>query len=134
MLNQQEWTAALAVERKMYGALSEVLDLTRELSDAVGRQDQVSVRLFLQMRQEQINLLRECREALKKQCQRLPPQEGESLRLVLAGEAPDAPEGNALLLQVRRNRALLERVIELDQRVNQRLGGKKSFYTVRKRP
>ena len=68
MLSKQELDAALAAERAMYRALSEVQDITRELLDAVDRQDQVSVRLFLSMRQEQINQLRDQKELLKKQC------------------------------------------------------------------
>ena len=52
MLSKQELDAALAAERAMYRALSEVQDITRELLDAVDRQDQVSVRLFLSMRQD----------------------------------------------------------------------------------
>ena len=66
MLSKQELDAALAAERAMYRALSEVQDITRELLDAVDRQDQVSVRLFLSMRQEQINQLRDQKELLKK--------------------------------------------------------------------
>lgn len=65
MLSKQELDAALAAERAMYRALSEVQDITRELLDAVDRQDQVSVRLFLSMRQEQINQLRDQKELLK---------------------------------------------------------------------
>ena len=72
MLSKQELDAALAAERAMYRALSEVQDITRELLDAVDRQDQVSVRLFLSMRQEQINQLRDQKELLKKQCGGLP--------------------------------------------------------------
>ena len=41
MLSKQELDAALAAERAMYRALSEVQDITRELLDAVDRQDQV---------------------------------------------------------------------------------------------
>ena len=40
MLSKQELDAALAAERAMYRALSEVQDITRELLDAVDRQDQ----------------------------------------------------------------------------------------------
>ena len=77
MLSKQELDAALAAERAMYRALSEVQDITRELLDAVDRQDQVSVRLFLSMRQEQINQLRDQKELLKKQCGGLPKEEGD---------------------------------------------------------
>ena len=84
MLSKQELDAALAAERAMYRALSEVQDITRELLDAVDRQDQVSVRLFLSMRQEQINQLRDQKELLKKQCGGLPKEEGDLLRQILS--------------------------------------------------
>lgn len=86
MLSKQELDAALAAERAMYRALSEVQDITRELLDAVDRQDQVSVRLFLSMRQEQINQLRDQKELLKKQCGGLPKEEGDLLRQILSGK------------------------------------------------
>ena len=58
MLSKQELDAALAAERAMYRALSEVQDIPRELLDAVDRQDQVSVRLFLtRLRTDFINPL-----------------------------------------------------------------------------
>ena len=88
MLSKQELDAALAAERAMYRALSEVQDITRELLDAVDRQDQVSVRLFLSMRQEQINQLRDQKELLKKQCGGLPKEEGGS-----GGRGPVPPGG-----------------------------------------
>ena len=93
MLSKQELDAALAAERAMYRALSEVQDITRELLDAVDRQDQVSVRLFLSMRQEQINQLRDQKELLKKQCGGLPKEEGDLLRQILSGKGPVPPGG-----------------------------------------
>ena len=39
-----------------------------------------------------------------------------------------SPAGEALLRQIQRNRALLERVQRVDQSVSRRLGGKNSFY------
>lgn len=98
MLSKQELDAALAAERAMYRALSEVQDITRELLDAVDRQDQVSVRLFLSMRQEQINQLRDQKELLKKQCGGLPKEEGDLLRQILSGKKPAGVEGEALSL------------------------------------
>ena len=115
MLSKQELDAALAAERAMYRALSEVQDITRELLDAVDRQDQVSVRLFLSMRQEQINQLRDQKELLKKQCGGLPKEEGDLLRQILSGKKPAGVEGEALSLQVERNRALLERTLQADK-------------------
>ena len=102
MLSKQELDAALAAERAMYRALSEVQDITRELLDAVDRQDQVSVRLFLSMRQEQINQLRDQKELLKKQCGGLPKEEGDLLRQILSGKKPFHLEGQGLSLHSRR--------------------------------
>ena len=127
MLSKQELDAALAAERAMYRALSEVQDITRELLDAVDRQDQVSVRLFLSMRQEQINL-RDQKELLKKQCGGLPKEEGDLLRQILSGKKPAGVEGEALSLQVERNRALLERTLQADKALSRRLAGRESFY------
>ena len=128
MLSKQELDAALAAERAMYRALSEVQDITRELLDAVDRQDQVSVRLFLSMRQEQINQLRDQKELLKKQCGGLPKEEGALLRQILSGKKPAGVEGEALSLQVERNRALLERTLQADKALSRRLAGRESFY------
>ena len=128
MLSKQELDAALAAERAMYRALSEVQDITRELLDAVDRQDQVSVRLFLSMRQEQINQLRDQKELLKKQCGGLPTEEGDLLRQILSGKKPAGVEGEALSLQVERNRALLERTLQADKALSRRLAGRESFY------
>ena len=128
MLSKQELDAALAAERAMYRALSEVQDITRELLDAVDRQDQVSVRLFLSMRQEQINQLRDQKELLKKQCGGLPKEEGDLLRQILSGKKPAGVEGEALSLQVERNRALLERTLQADKALSRRLAGRASFY------
>ena len=128
MLSKQELDAALAAERAMYRALSEVQDITRELLDAVDRQDQVSVRLFLSMRQEQINQLRDQKELLKKQYGGLPKEEGDLLRQILSGKKPAGVEGEALSLQVERNRALLERTLQADKALSRRLAGRESFY------
>ena len=59
MLTEQQLTSVLATERRIYAALSEVLELTGELSASIQRGDSVSVQLFLQLRQEPINQLRE---------------------------------------------------------------------------
>lgn len=126
--------AALATERKRYTTLTEVMELTKELSDAFQRQDQVSVRLFLSMRQEPINQLREYRAIQRKRCAALPDEEGEVLWKVLTGQGSgDGSEQlQALEKLVGQNRNLLDRVQEADRQVSMKLGGKKSYYARRK--
>lgn len=122
--------AALSVERKMYAVLSEFLDTTSELSDALQRQDQISFQLYLNMRQESVNQLSEYRDALKKQCSELPSADGDLLRSILSGgEVPNDGSMKKLSEQVHKNRGLLDRAVQSDRVINQRLGGKKSFYS-----
>ena len=126
--------AALATERKRYTTLTEVMELTKELSDAFQRQDQVSVRLFLSMRQEPINQLREYRAIQRKRCAALPDEEGEVLWKVLTGQGSGDGSEQLQVLEklVGQNRNLLERVQEADRQVSMKLGGIKSYYARRK--
>lgn len=128
MLSKRDWDAAAALERKMYLELTEVQDLTAELSSALDRRDQVSAQMFLGMRQEQINRLQEWKELLRKQCAALPREDGERLRQVLSGQRKEEGDGRVLSALVNKNRALLDRVIQADRRLNRRLAGGRSFY------
>ena len=82
-MNEQSVMTALALERKRYTALTEVMELTEELSQAFQRQDQVSVQMFLRMRQEPVNQLREY-QALERKQQELMV----SFREAHGGDAP----------------------------------------------
>lgn len=129
MLSENAVMSAMAVERKMYGALSELQETTIELSDAFKRQDQVSFRLYLGLRQDSINQLVECRTLLKKQCMGLPASDKEHLEKILAGDAIVEQDLEKRLIDlVKKNRNTLERIIQQDRVINQRLGGKNSFY------
>jgi hypothetical protein len=124
MLSQQVLTAVVAVEKQIYLALTEVEELTGELAQAVERQDQVSVRMFLSLRQEEVDRLTEQKTLLRRQCARLPREDGDLLRRLLSGSEPSPPpEADALVRQVEKNRALLDRILRTDHRVTQRLSG-----------
>ena len=127
MLSAQMCAAALATTRRMHLQLSEALDLTKEMLDALGRRDQVSVRMFLNMRQEQVNQLREEQELLRRRCAAA-EEGGEELRQILNGGASAQMEAQELCRQVERNRALLDKLLQLDRLVNRRMGGEKSYY------
>ena len=129
MLSQEVLSAAAAVEKKMYLALCEVEELTMELAQAVDRRDQVSVRMFLSLRQEQVDHLQEQKALLNKQCAQLPDQDETLLRQLLnAKEPPSCTGAEELLRQVQRNRLLLERILRADRQASRRLGGASSFY------
>ena len=129
MLSSHTISAAAAVEKTMYLALSEVEELTAELTQAVERRDQVSVRMFLSLRQEQIDRLTAQKALLRRQCDQLPPQEASLLQALLTEkDPPPCPGTEELLRQVQRNRTLLERVLRADRQVSRKLGGNASFY------
>lgn len=122
--------AALATERKCYAALTEVMELTQDLSDAVQRQDQVTVQMFLSMRQEPINQLKEYRSLQRKRCASLPEEESAALWKVLTGKGGDGTDQlQELEKLVGQNQSLLERIQQADRQVSVSLGGKKSFYS-----
>lgn len=122
--------AALATERKCYAALTEVMELTQDLSDAVQRQDQVTVQMFLSMRQEPINQLKEYRSLQRKRCASLPEEESAALWKVLTGKGADGTgQLQELEKLVGQNQSLLERIQQADRQVSVSLGGKKSFYS-----
>lgn len=137
MLHDQNFEAALAIQRRMYTTLMEVSDLTDQLSQALSRQDQVSVRMFLSMRQEEINHLQAFQNTLLRLCTQLPPEDGALLRRLLSGGSgspPSSPNGKAVQQQAERNRAMLERICRADEAVSRRLGGANSFYAKQSRP
>lgn len=130
MLKDQDFAAAVAIQRKMYTSLNEVAELTDELSQAVNRQDQVSVRMFLSMRLEELERLTGYQAMLHRQCAQLLPEDARLLTQLnsgrFSGQAP--PGSEALLQQAKRNRTVLERVRRADEAVSSRLGGSSSFY------
>ena len=129
MLTEQQLTSVLATERRIYAALSEVLELTVELSTSIQRGDSVSVQLFLQLRQEPINQLREYQANLAQQCRVLPAEDRRELEGLLSGQAPAASSGTRPLQeQLQRNRALWTRVVQADRAASGRLCGTDSFY------
>lgn len=131
MLCDQDFTTATAIQRQMYTALNEVAELTDQLSQAVDRQDQVAVRMFLSMRLEEIQRLTGYQALLDRQCDQLAPEDRGVLTQMnsgrFGGEAP-SPSAQALLQQAQRNRTVLERVRRVDEAVSRRLGGNSSFY------
>ena len=130
MLSTQIISAAISLQRSMYISLTEVDELTVELSEALKRQDQVSVQMFLSMRQEPINHLQGLKAQTEKQCAQLPPSEGALLRDILNGRGtPSNPQEEELMRLAQKNLGLLSRIVRADRRISQRLGGTHSFYS-----
>ena len=73
--------------KRIYAALNEALDLTRQLAEAVDRDDQITVQMLVSMRQEPTDKLARAHQALDQQRQALPPAAQDRLSALLKGGA-----------------------------------------------
>lgn len=129
----EKWTQTLAellaLQRKALRKLNEALGITRELAEAVEREDQVSVRLLLSSRQMPLLELQELDAAMDlKRCELSGADEAAFDRLVTRRGAAEDPAEQELADQLARNRRILEQLTELDRRVSEKLCRERSIY------
>ena len=127
-MTKSDWMDLTVLERKRYNLLSEVMDLSKQLGEVMDRNDDVSVRLLLAMRQEPLLQLQELKRATDIKREGLSPEDRDRVSALNRGAAPQGEEETAYQNQAGSARRLLERVVELDERLNRRMGGKGSFY------
>lgn len=127
-MTQGDWLDLAVLERKKYNHLSEVMDLSQQMGEALDRNDQVSLRMLISLRQDPILQLEELQRAINIKRESLPDEDRERLSALLGGAAPQGEEETGYANQAGAARRLLERVVELDQRLNRRLAGDDSFY------
>lgn len=127
-MRQEDFAEILALEKRIYAKLNEVLGITRELAEAVDRQDRVCVQMLLADRQQPILELRDLDASARlKRCDLIGEDERQFDRL-FSGGAAQSGEERVLTDQLAANRRLLERAVELDRRVNRRICREKSCY------
>lgn len=108
--------------------LVEVSELTKELIQTVGRRDPVSVRMLVRMRNDPLRELQEMEESTRKRLGDLPPEDASRMADILRGAEAASEEEKPLCEQVGQYRRLLNAVLDLDEHLSVRLGGKHSFY------
>ena len=120
---------ALAQVKRIGGLLNEALDFSKQIAEAIDRNDQVAVEMLIAMRQEPITKLEEAKQALQEQGEDLKNAE-EALRLALLvnGGEPERPEEFPLAEQVAANGRRLKQVLELEQVLNRRITRDKTIY------
>lgn len=130
MITSQVLSRITAVEKEMYRTLTELEELTQELSQAVSRGDKVSIRMFLSMRRDPLNQMAQHQAAVRRQYAALPPEDARLLRVLLEDPSPPVCAGSEeLVRQAARNRTILERIVKTDRKISQHLAGGASFYT-----
>ena len=115
-------------EKRRYALLSELFDLTKQLAEAVDRNDEVTIQMLLSMREGPLAQMRQVEENLTRQRSSLSEEDGRRLEEMLSGAQAQRQEENALSGQVGTNRRLLGQLVELDKRVNQKVTREKSVY------
>ncbi|MBC5717989.1 hypothetical protein [Flintibacter faecis] len=115
-------------EKRRYALLSELFDLTKQLAEAVDRNDEVTIQMLLSMREGPLAQMRQVEKNLTRQRSSLSEEDGRRLAELLSGAQAQRQEENALSGQVGTNRRLLGQLVELDKRVNKKVTREKSVY------
>ena len=115
-------------KRQQTALLEEAADLTRQISDAVGRKDQLSLQMLLGMRETPLRRIVEISDGTEDYLLSLPEASAIRGNELLRGGASETPEEEGLCEDVARYHRLLSSVTETDRLVSTRLGGRKSFY------
>lgn len=107
--------------RRRYATLSEAYSLTVQLGDALDRGDRTSFGLLLAMRQEAILQLQSSEQVIKSLVSELPDEMEKKWRALVDGAAPESDEEQMITLQLSQNRELIDRLLSLNQRIEQGL-------------
>ena len=111
------------LERKKYNLLNDVMDLSQQLATAMDRNDQVSVRMLVAMRQDPLTQLEEVKHNLSRRLLEFSPDDQDLAHRLLQGEAGSSPREQAVADQSNVSPPLPARLTELDRRRNHRLTG-----------
>lgn len=125
-MEQTKLLEAQVQVRRIYNALGEVADLSKQIAEALDRNDPVAVEMLLAMREEPIRTAVFAREALQQQIAEL--EDGQRLRELLNGAAAETSAEAGLASQVAMNARLLTQVQEMDRALNGKITRDKSVY------
>lgn len=114
--------------KRIYGLLNEAMELSRQMAEAMDRDDQVAIQMLVSMREEPVRKLRQARQALEEQRDALEPETARRLSQLLNGEAAETEAEAPLAAQVGTNRRLLEQLLDLDRVLNRKLTREESIY------
>lgn len=127
-MEERDFEELLALEKAFYTKLIETEGLTRELLEAVERQDQMSIRMLLAMRRKPVTELQEIRGHRKLKRLDLSESDGGQFDRLVAGGVPQCAGEEPVARQTAVNRRLLERLLEEDRAISRRLCGNRSCY------
>jgi hypothetical protein len=120
---------ALVLSKRMNNLLHETMDLSQQLAQALDRGDQVTIQMLMSMRAEPVEKLKTTDRALRELRDAVAdPAERQHLTALLKGQEPEGEKERALASQAEANARQLQRVLDLDRRLNKQLAREKSVY------
>lgn len=130
-MKREQLMDVFVLTKRIGNLLNEVMDISRQLSEAVDRQDEVSIEMIVAMRSDPIDKLIIADRALREHIQALGDGEDSiRFRAMLNGDASVAQDEteNALVAQATANMRLHRRLLELDEILSKKIGREKSIY------
>lgn len=128
-MTRDAWLELTVLERKKYNYLIEIEDLTKQLAQSLDRNDQVSARMLVAMRQDPIRHLEEIDKGEKARLSAFSHEEQDRVRALWQGDPARDADETVFLDQAGKTRRLLAQVVELDRRVSLRMAGEHSYYS-----
>ena len=127
-MTKDDWLELTVLEKKKYNYLVELQDLTGQLAENLDRNDQVSVRMLVAMRQDPVRLLAEVDNSGKIRLAALSEEDRRRAGELLKEGQPRDDGERVFLEQAQKTRRLLEQVVAMDRRVSMKMAGENSFY------
>lgn len=114
------------------GHMNEILRLTKEIADALHRDDKISVQMLLGMRGDELEDIGSCDKNVSLLLEGAPQPMQDELSAVMKGQDLNFPEDEVLLGKVKAivqaMRNVWKKTMEIDRHMSCRLAGEDSFY------
>ena len=128
-MTRDAWLELTVLEKKKYNYLIEIEDLTKQMAQSLDRNDQVSTRMLVAMRQDPLRHLEEVDKGEKIRLSAFSQEERDRVRALRQGDPARDPDETVFQNQAGKTRRLLEQVVELDRRISLRMAGERSYYS-----
>lgn len=122
----EQWMKLLVQLRKRYTALTETLDLTMQMGEALDRNDHTSFSMLLAMRQEPVLRMQELDGNIRRIVEIDAPDIEARWRALVRGDNPQNADEQMIVNQMQQNKRVIERLVPIDSRISQVLSERKS--------
>ena len=122
----EQWMKLLVQLRKRYTALTETLDLTMQMGEALDRNDRTSFSMLLAMRQEPGLRMQELDGNIRRIVEIDAPDIEARWRALVRGDNPQNADEQMIVNQMQQNKRVIERLVPIASRISQVLSERKS--------